>query len=134
MVASPMQVVDTSAPARAPALAPQRKIVFESEGFGTFEAWYHEVLIEGRSLILLYNNAHQGGHKYFPPQNSDKDLAVFIEGHSLLYLVQATGVKYSFNGYEHCVMMIIREEQHPQAAQPSHSRMQSNDLFQAQFA
>ena len=87
--------------------APQYKVTFELDGYGTLETAYHNVVQgdDGISLVLVYDTRFQGGMKYFPPQ-SDRDM--FVDVHSLPYVfkVKSTGIKYKVGDLEHYIMLI----------------------------
>lgn len=50
---------------------PEHRVLFEIQGVGVMEAWYHEVVREG-DLILLAIDQRYRGPKYMPPNLADE--------------------------------------------------------------
>jgi len=103
-----MNVVDTSQPLRPQAQPPQKKVTFEFPEAGMLEAYYHDVIKSDATLVLVYDERHQGT-RYMPPQASEQQIAVHPEGADVVYLVEATGIQYSHGTYTYCVLSIAQE-------------------------
>jgi hypothetical protein len=106
-----LRAIDIGAPTRQiPTIAaPTMQVLFEIEHFGTHEAVYHDVLVGEAFIVLIYRTDYQGS-KYFPENRDVKapPLALMIQGQSKAYLVHTTGVRYVYEGNEHCVLLVER--------------------------
>jgi hypothetical protein len=87
------------------ATPPATRVTFEIDGWGEFEAMYHEVIKNDQVLVLVFDTRFQGGGKYFPPA-TDKLLAVKIEGQDTVYFVNSYGTRFQHNGCEYCMLVI----------------------------
>ena len=87
--------------------APKVEVTFEIEQFGVHTAHYHEVLVEGGFIVLIYNSAYQHGNRYFPTAGpTSPPMALNIAGRPEVYLVETTGFHYAYNGLEFCILLI----------------------------
>lgn len=74
------------------------------------DAHYHDVQIEAGKVLLIYDLRFEGGVKWFPPSQPDAPpMALRIAERNTVYLVQATGIQYVYDGREFCVLLIERE-------------------------
>lgn len=90
--------------------APNIKVIFELEGFGTFECCYHKVILssDNLSLVLVYDTRFQSGLKYFPSP-SDNSLYVDIQDQPYIYKVQCMpGHKFVVDNLE-MVLLLVEE-------------------------
>ena len=88
---------------------PETKVTFEMEGWGTFEAVYHEVIKNECMLVLVWDNNFKGGMHFTPPA-SDRLLAVKVDGSDKVYFVNSTGTKFTHGQYEYCLLIIDQEQ------------------------
>jgi hypothetical protein len=88
--------------------APGTNVVFETEGWGSFEASYHEVIKSDQALVLVYDKRFKGGMKFFPPV-TDKLMAAKIDGVDRVYFVHSCGTKFEHGGYEYCILPIEQD-------------------------
>ena len=115
----PLRSIDmrtTVAAERAVAVAPDKEVTFELQHFGTHTAFYHAVLTTNPGfIVLVYNNAYQGGSKYFPQSRGEDAPAMALQviGDSKVYLVHTTGFQYTYGGLEFCVLMVERQVEAP---------------------
>lgn len=84
---------------------PAIKVIFETEGWGTFEANYHEVIRNDCLLVLVYNNKFKGGMKFFPPA-SDKLIAVEIMDSDKIFFVHSYDNRFQHKDCEYCILII----------------------------
>lgn len=96
---------------------PSRHVLFDIDGVGEQEAYYHAVQVEtARRLIVLVYDIRYRGPKWFPSDNilsgdRPRQTALRIDGTGPFYLVVPTGVRYTHESYEFCVLM------YPEAAE-----------------
>jgi len=89
--------------------APNIRVTFEIEHFGTHIANYHDVLVQPGFLVLVFDNAYQGGEMYEPPSGENTPpMALSVQDSPEAHLVHTTGFVYSHGGYRYCVLMIER--------------------------
>lgn len=81
---APAATAAQEAPAAGP---PTRKVTFGVPGFGLHEAYYHDVLVEGQTFTLVYDDRFQGGSKYLPNQ-IEGSFAARIAGDTVDYMLQ----------------------------------------------
>jgi hypothetical protein len=87
---------------------PNTKVTFEMEGWGTFEANYHEVIKNDCLLVLVYDTRYKGGMKFFP-QASKNLIAISVDGTDTIYFVNSYGNRFEHAGYEYCILVIDQE-------------------------
>jgi hypothetical protein len=90
-------------------VAPMLTVVFELEHFGSLEANYHDVIVENGFVVLVYDTRHTGATKYFPNSAQSDEappMAINIVGSQEVYLVHTTGLQFSHNHNEYCILMI----------------------------
>lgn len=99
---------------REPAAAvgpPQIQVTFEMEHFGNLEVRYHDVVIQDGFIVLIFDTRHTNSTKYFPPTATSDNapaMALNVAGTPDVYLVQTTGIQYTHEGREHCILMVER--------------------------
>lgn len=94
-------------PAAPPAVeAPAEAVVFEVDGFGTFEASYHVVVRAGDCLLLAMDRRYRGGVRYFPPDMGEKYLFLDVASHAEVYVVRSLGLMVPFQNYDLCLLLI----------------------------
>lgn len=106
----PNHIYQPIAQAEQQAEAPNEQVIFEIEGVGPFEAWYHEVIRDGELLVLVYDRRHKGV-KWLPPRLQDdsgneRRLFVDVSSHQEAYQVRSLGLAYPFRHFDHCVLII----------------------------
>lgn len=104
-----MRQVNLAQPTHAIAEPPRQRVFFEIEQFGQHAVLYHDVVVDlDRSfMVLVYNSNYQGGSMYQPPvSDNPPKMALSIEGNPRVYLVQTTGLHYSYGDHEFCILMI----------------------------
>ncbi len=88
---------------------PQIRVQFEVEKLGTMESVYHDVIIGANFVLLCYKTAFVYGSKYFPPASDPQPrMAMKIDGQNEVYLVIPTGVQYSYEGTDFCLLMLTQ--------------------------
>ncbi len=87
---------------------PTVEVVFEMENFGSLSANYHDVIVEEGFVVLIYDTRHKGSVKYFPPvpKGTAPRMAVNVVGTADVYLVQTTGLQFTHESKEFCILMI----------------------------
>jgi hypothetical protein len=95
--------------AKMTASAPETQVTFEIDGWGSFEAMYHEVIKNDCVLVLVFDNRFKGGGKYFPP-STDKLMAVKVANKDTVYFVHSYGTKFQHDNFEYC-MLVIEQDQ-----------------------
>lgn len=101
-----MQPIATSAP------TPETKVTFELEGWGSFDAVYHEVIKNDCVLVLVYDNSFKSGMKFFPPA-TDKRMAVHITGQDVVYFVHSYNIRFVHGGCEYCILVVEQDAEVP---------------------
>jgi len=88
---------------------PTCKVTFEVHG-NPFkqEAFFHEVIREGASLILVFDRRAVGFPRVFP-QTTDSDLAVLVEGRNMIYRTACTGIQFPFRDFDMHILLIKEE-------------------------
>jgi hypothetical protein len=104
----PRIVKPQSNTATAQVSAPTTEVKFEIEGWGEFEAVYHEVIKNDCVLVLVYDNRFKSGMRFMPP-STDKLMAVKVTGQDQLYFVNSTGTKFTHGTCEYCILVIDQE-------------------------
>lgn len=88
---------------------PSIRVTFEIQGIGQMEGWYHQVVIDGATLVLVYDTVFPGP-KFFPAQ-AEQPFAAYVERDRTLYLVLATGIQYAVGSQQHCCLLIQEARQ-----------------------
>lgn len=89
---------------------PQYQVHFEVEGIYEMTASYHEVVVEGVTIVLVYDNRYHGSR--FRPQPSTNHVYVKILNDNNLYKCYIPGIKYTTGvtesdpGREHVLLFI----------------------------
>jgi hypothetical protein len=111
-LAGPPPGTQERAPAQqsAPVGPPETRVTFEIEGWGEFEAMYHEVIKNDCVLVLVFDTRFKGGGKYFPPA-TDKLMAVKVDGQQNVYFVNSYGTRFQHGGYEYCMLVIDQDNE-----------------------
>ena len=106
------------APAAASAVKPPTfKLVFEIAGMPfQQEAFYHQIIRDNASLILVFDTRAVGFPKTFP-MSTDADMLCQIAGQDVAYRIKTTGIQFPFLHYELCVLLITSE--HPLGPPPA---------------
>lgn len=96
---------------------PTIEVTFEIEHFGTHSASYHDVIVQPGFIVLIYKTDYRGS-RYFPQPQGDRSpsLAMNITGQPEVYLVETTGVTYSYENAEFCVLAVSSQGKLPEAA------------------
>jgi hypothetical protein len=89
--------------------APTELVTYEVEGFGQLTTSYHKVVREDICLVLCYDKNFTTGQKFFPQPNKDKTLVVDVTSHPTVYKVISSGIHFSLDNLEICVLLIIEE-------------------------
>ena len=97
-----------SMPAKVQPTAPTEWVTFEIEGFGEHRAPYHRVIRSGSNLVLVYDTNCDGTQRFFP-RTTDKPLGIHIAGEPVAYFAHTTGIEFSDDGIDYCVLLIERE-------------------------
>lgn len=86
--------------------APTYKVTFEVKGAPmVLEAWYHDVVRNESTLVLVYDTSCVG----FPRsrlQPTSNDIAVHIEGSEAIYLVKDPAISFELDNQEFQVLLI----------------------------
>jgi hypothetical protein len=95
--------------------APTYKVTLEIESFPTsIEAWYHDVMRNEQTLILVYDTRHTGSSRTrLRPQPAD--IAIHVEGGAVFYICTDPSISFVYEGNEFTVFLIKQE--HPFAAE-----------------
>lgn len=88
--------------------APTKWVTFEIEGFGEHRAPYHRVIHSNSNLVLVYDTNCDGAQRFFP-RTTDQPLGIHIEGESVAYYAHTTGIEFSDEGVDYCVLLVERE-------------------------
>lgn len=87
-----------------PVQPPEIHVLFElGEGL-QHEAYYHRVLQEGASLVLIFDRRFKG--PTFFPTNVEKEVAVLVEGNSVVHRCLSTGIRFDDRDCTYCVLLI----------------------------
>lgn len=91
------------------AAAPTRHVTFEIQHFGHIDAYYHDIDYnqDTGKIILVYDTRYSGGMKWFPPKATAESppMAMMEEnGQNIVCLVAHSGVQYSYEGKEFCIL------------------------------
>jgi len=95
---------------------PSVKVLFEMEGFGVIESYYHDVVIDNGFVILVFDSRSEGITKYFPQvtqADAQPTLAMQIVGTNEGHKVHTTGIQFMHSHYEYCVLMVSQSWDQP---------------------
>lgn len=84
-----------------------KEVIFELEGFGQHTAFYHDVVVSGDCIVLVFATAPTP--KYFPTpgsESSPRQMAMRVAGEDVIYAVYVPGIQFAFGGYEFCVLLV----------------------------
>lgn len=99
---------------RAAASEPEFQVVFEIQGHGPFEVWYHDVIREGNVLVVVYDRRFKG-IKYLPPDLGENPLFVDVVKMPEVFIVNSVGINFPFQHYD-CSVLIIAHAKPKEAA------------------
>lgn len=85
---------------------PTNEILFEIQHVGVFNGLYHEVIIGGSFITLVFDLRWKAG-KFFP--NTEAPIALQIVGVDQVFLVHTTGVQFAYGDHEFCVLLIAEK-------------------------
>lgn len=109
---SAIPITATTEPAYAPITqkptAPTTWVTFEIEGFGEHQAPYHRVIRSDSNLVLVYDTKYAGTQRFFP-RTTDQPLGIHVKGESVAYFAHTTGIEFSDDGVDYCVLLIEHE-------------------------
>ena len=89
---------------------PCYRVNFEIQGWGSHRALYHDVVLAGGALVLVYRADTAEAEAYWPPAGEEAPpLALHVEGTSVVYLVHPTGIRFVHQAYEYCLLLVERE-------------------------
>lgn len=121
MMLSPTPQPQTVAPVEQVVPEPDKLVVFDMDGpYGAFEAYYHDVIVDDKFIVLIFDRRHRGGGRVYMPNEIKGMLKTEAneeyEGYLPLYLDIADGpylyqvASFGFNwmeGYlEHCLLPV----------------------------
>ena len=102
-----------------------RKVTFElsmagqQNSLGQFPCFYHDVVKEDMTLVLVYDHNHPAQMVWFPPVIEDPQthepipIALLVEGNEsepqMLYLAYPTGVRFMYRNEEFCLLTVEKE-------------------------
>lgn len=93
------------------ALVPRFKASFQSRNAPcTQDGFFHQIIRQGPNLILIYDTRAIGYPRTWP-QAVDEDVAVHLDGANVLYITQTTGIEFTLEHNDICVLLI--KEEHP---------------------
>lgn len=87
---------------------PAELVTYEVDGFGHITYPYHKAIREDFCLVLAYDTSFSG-HKFFLEPNDKKPLIVDVHSHAQVYKVLSTGIHFTLDDYEICVLLIVDE-------------------------
>ena len=92
---------------QAPSMIPQPEIeaTFEMQGLGQNVTYYHAVVAVPGFLVVIYDERYRGP-RYFPPDNTELQLAVQFSHRPEVYLVNPTGLNYTYENKRHCILSV----------------------------
>jgi hypothetical protein len=111
--------IDGQPPAATPAyqpgpptdIVPKFKASFQSRNSPCKQdGFFHQIIRQGPNLILVYDKRAIGYPRTWP-QTVDEDVAVQLEGASVIYITQTTGIEFTLEHNDICVLLI--KEEHP---------------------
>ena len=88
--------------------APTKWVTFEIEGFGEHRAPYHRVIRSNSTLVLVYDTSCDGAQRFFP-RTTEQPLGIHIAGEGVAYYAHTTGIEFSDDGVDYCVLLVERE-------------------------
>lgn len=92
-------------------LKPHIEVVFEVEGMPFQQtAYYHRVVRDKATLVLVFDTRAEGCPKIFPQPTSQK-VAMQIAGQDSVYIVVVPDIHFKLDDYEIHVLLI--EQEHP---------------------
>jgi hypothetical protein len=109
----------TYAAAPVPAAPARVKLTIDIPNGGRIQAYYHQVIRSGRSLVLISDTRQQAVMTYEPPdlrdENGDpKPYPILVQGApglaDTVYLVYFTGVVFQLEHYAVCALLVEQEQ------------------------
>jgi len=95
---------------------PTFKVEFEIDGIPfKQEAFYHQVIKAGATLILVFDRRAVGFPCNFPTV-TESDILAHIAGQDIIYCTQTTGINFPFLDYDLCILLIKSEHSMSQPA------------------
>jgi hypothetical protein len=83
---------------------PTVEVIFEIDGFGQHTALYHHVIATEGHVVLVLRSDWRSGR--FFPRPSSQQMALMLANQPEIYLVQTTGVQYSYAGNDFCLLLV----------------------------
>lgn len=89
--------------------APTVVVKFEMDGWGTFEAAYHDVIQSDCLLVLVYDDRFTSGMRFKPPA-SGNTITVTPDNLNVTYTVSSTGTFFTYNEITFYILVIEGQE------------------------
>lgn len=92
-------------------IVPRFRASFQSRNAPcTQDGFFHRIIRQGANLIFVYDRRAIGYPRTWP-QAVDEDVAVHLEGANVIYITQTTGIEFTDNETDYCILLI--KEEHP---------------------
>lgn len=87
---------------------PRRRVMFSIEQLGQHTVSYHEVVIQGPFLVLVFDTRWQYSDMYIPPAGPQvPPILMAVDGSDQIYLVAPTGVDFVYDHLRFCVLRVV---------------------------
>jgi hypothetical protein len=110
----PLQMFNQNVPVINPGISQRptasKVVTFDVTGFGSFQAPYADVLVQGNTLVLVFDHVQSGQFCYFPDASAEKppETAIIVQGDAVAYKVEPTGIRFKHGTIEYFVLFILQ--------------------------